>query len=145
MAQEIGVWSRYLAGLSPSPKVVARYIDAHGQNVVSPEEVSGAFDSALLRIARGGPFLARACDVHARVFRPGGVLRRKLVLALALLETDRHSHGRVDAVGGDSRLGLVVAIAGWGLRFLLLFTLGLLFFVPLRAICALFPTSRSAP
>jgi hypothetical protein len=137
LTSECRAWSRYLADLEPSPAVVARYLDAHARGVVEPRGSECAFDRALVACARAGPFMARVCDVHARIFRPAGLLRRKLVLALALLETDAQSHARVDEVGSGSRAGLLVACAAWSLRFALIAGLGLLFFLPLRAFCAL--------
>ncbi|MEO6710957.1 MAG: hypothetical protein ABIP42_15360, partial [Planctomycetota bacterium] len=66
-------------------------------------------------------------------------LRRKLVLALALLETDAKSHARIDQVEPGSKLGLGVLVAAWIARFALLALLGVLILVPVRAYCALSP------
>ncbi|HUR27874.1 MAG TPA: hypothetical protein VM509_06790 [Planctomycetota bacterium] len=137
LARECAAWCRYLADLEGSPKLVARYVDAHAQGVAAPTGPRCAFDDALVALARRGTFLTRLCDVHARIFRPAGLLRRKLVLALALLETDAESHERVDRPTPGSRSGFLVLCALWSLRFVLLFGLGLLVLLPLRAFCAL--------
>lgn len=137
LARECSIWSRYLVDCEPSPAVVARYGEAHAQGIVETQASVSAFDSALLRVARHGPFLAQACDVHARLFRPAGLLRRKLVLTLALLEVDRDSHARVDQVSPGSRIGMMLLAGGWSLRFALIAGLGLFVFVPLRLMCAL--------
>ncbi|HTF88381.1 MAG TPA: hypothetical protein VK843_08225 [Planctomycetota bacterium] len=139
LARECGTWCRYLAGLEPSPALVERFLDAHARGIVEPEGSECRFDRALVRIARRGTFLAQMCDVHSRIFRPAGLLRRKLVLALALLETDAKSHARVDQVEPRSKLRLTLVVAAWIARFALLALLGLLILVPVRAFCALGP------
>jgi hypothetical protein len=144
LARECGMWSRYLVDREPSAFVVARYTQAHAQGIVDIPQSQSAFDRALVRVARGGAFLARVCDVHARIFRPAGLLRRKLVLTLALLETDRESHARVDQVSAGSRSGLTIAVCLWILRFALIAVLGIFLLFPLRLFCA-FGTDRARP
>jgi hypothetical protein len=137
LRRECEAWSRYLVGAAPSSAVVARYVDAHAQGVVESAASSRAFDRALVRLARGGTMAARACDVHARLFRPSGLLRRKLVLALALLEVDAASHERIDVATAGSRAGLVLRVGLEAVLFALLAGAGLLLFVPLRIACGL--------
>ncbi len=137
LREECGTWCRYLIEQEPSPSVLARYVDAHARGVVEPRGFECAFDRALIVVARRGAFFARLCDVHARIFRPAGLLRRKLVLTLALLEVDAQAHRRVDLTSPGSRSGLVFAAGVWIVRFGLLAGLGLLLFVPVRAYCAL--------
>ncbi|MCB1282556.1 MAG: hypothetical protein KDB18_13620, partial [Salinibacterium sp.] len=67
----------------PEPEVTARWLHWHAQQVAS---VSGTLDTALVVLARGGPAGLALADVFAARFRRHGVLRRKLVLVLALLE-----------------------------------------------------------
>ncbi len=140
LTKECSAWSRYLVDRAPSAAVLARYLEAHAQGIVEGPQSCSSFDRALVRVARGAPFLARLCDVHARIFRPAGLLRRKLVLLLALLESDRQSHARVDEVSAGSRLGLSLALGTWLVRFVLLTVLGLFLFLPLRMVCGLFGT-----
>ena len=145
LERECAAFCRYLAGRPPSRAVLARYLDAHAQGIVCPAGSARAFDMALVRAARIGAPLARACDVHARLFRPAGLLRRKLVLTLALLEVDREAHSRVEGVEPGSRAGLLVGTGFAVLRFALLALLGLVVFVPLRLACAMAPqAARSA-
>ncbi len=144
LALECRAWSRYLVDRMPSASVLSRYLEAHAQGIVEGPKSSSTFDCALVRVARVAPFLARLCDVHARIFRPAGLLRRKLVLTLALLEADRQSHVRVDENSADSQLGIGLALCAWLVRFALLATLGLFIFLPLRLVCGLFGTRAEA-
>ncbi len=144
LEKECGVWSRYLVDRMPSSAVLARYQDAHAQGIVEGPESCSTFDRVLVRVARIAPSLARLCDVHARIFRPAGLLRRKLVLMFALLEADRQSHARVDEASAGSRLGLNLSLGAWLVRFALLLGLGLCLFLPLRLVCGLFGTRAEA-
>ena len=133
---ECSCWCRYLVELEPSDSVLERYVDAHLRGIVEPPGSRCEFDRALVRFARRGKSFAQLCDVHAKLFRPAGLLRRKLVLTLALLEADEQSHRRVDRVNPGTRLGLLLLCGAWVLRFILQAALGLLIFLPLRAFCA---------
>ncbi|MCC6407823.1 MAG: hypothetical protein IT453_11695, partial [Planctomycetes bacterium] len=82
-------------------------------------------------------FSTRLADAHARLFRNGGLLRRKLVLLLALLETHADTVGRVDAPSVSGPVAFVVETALRLAVFALLALLGLFVFLPLRALCAL--------
>ena len=138
LTRECSAWSRYLVDRAPSAAVIARYLDAHEQGIVEGSNSCSTFDRALVRLALIAPFFARLCDVHARIFRRAGLLRRKLVLTLALLESDRQSHARVDETSAKSRLGLGMALCVWLLRFALLVGLGACLFLPLRLVCGIF-------
>ena len=135
--RECANFCRYLVDHAPSANVLSRYRAAHSQGVVETAECSTRFDRALVSFARHGSLHARLSDAHARLFCPAGLLRRKLVLALALLETDAQSHRRVDLVSPGSRLGFLLRCVGWALGFLLQALLGLLIFLPMRLLCSL--------
>lgn len=144
LRRECVAWTRHLLGVAPSPAVLERYVDAHRLGVVETPGSSGAFDRALVRLARGGGLSARLCDVHGRLFRPAGLLRRKLVLTLALLEVDAAAHAHVDESRGSSALGVLAGLAGRAVLFGLLLLLGLFVFLPLRLLCA-FSASPADP
>ena len=133
---ECTTWMRYLIGAAPSAALAARYVEAHRQGVVEPAGGADPFDRALVHFARRGTFAARLCDAHARLFRPAGLLRRKLVLTLALAEVDAQAHGIVDRPRGSSPAGALARIARDTLIFALLAAAGLALFLPLRLVCA---------
>lgn len=84
LEEECRTFTRYLVGTDPSPYVIAKYCEAH---VASPAFRESRFDRQLTRVARWRPVTAFAADTYARFFVPRGALRKKLVLALAILET----------------------------------------------------------
>ncbi len=83
--QECHVFTRFLVRAPATPYVRDKYLEAH--------RLSGTFvpaagvDSALVTVARWSPAVTRVADAYARLCAPRGVLRRKLVLLLAILET----------------------------------------------------------
>jgi hypothetical protein len=133
--RECDVFCRYLTGAEASEYVRERYRAAHERGVVEPEGGASAFDHALVSAARSGPLAARFADAHARFFAAGGLLRRKLVLLLALFEVREPE--RVDTVTHRSRVGFFAHAALLGVGFALMLLLSTLALLPVRIVCAL--------
>lgn len=137
LGRECDTFCRYLSGARAPEGVRAKYREAHELGVVATAAASTRFDRALVAWARSGTFATRLADAHARLFRNGGLLRRKLVLLLAILETHGDTVGRVDAPTVSGPAGFVVETALRLAVFALLALVGLVVFVPLRLVCAL--------
>jgi len=88
-------------------------------------------------MSRGEAGAANMADAHARVFQAGGLLRRKLVLMLAILESSGDTESRVDSVTAESRLGFLVGMGFRMAGFATLLILGTLVFLPLKALAVL--------
>jgi hypothetical protein len=80
-------------------------------------------DRLLLRVARHGWFAVTIADAYGRLVAPHGLLRRKLVLVLAILESSKTSHADYEAAnaasGPETWLRLVVIGVRWFLTTLL--------------------------
>ena len=132
LARECDVFTRHVIGAAPTPYVLRKYAEAHEKRADAfvPRHRFGAFSVAL---AARAPFTTRMADAYCRLFAPGGVLRRKLVLLLAILETAPPFHAELDAVRG-SRAAQVAALtlgaAGW----LAALTLGALLLLPAQLV-----------
>jgi hypothetical protein len=137
LERECDVFCRYLGGQKAPEKLFAKYREAHEAGVVAIEGASTRFDRALVGCARFGTFPTRLADAHARLFRNGGLLRRKLVLVLALLETHADTVARVDAPTVAGPVAFVVETTLRLAVFAALAALGLVVFVPLRIACSL--------
>ena len=109
LEQECRTFTRLLTHSSATPYVIGKYADAHRVHV-SLAQPDG-FDRVLVRSAASGPLLARLADAYARRVMPRGVLRRKLVLLLAILETSPGFHRTIDAGPERSVAGAVMALA----------------------------------
>jgi NADH dehydrogenase len=120
LAAECGVFTRYLSSSEPDAYVVRKYIQTDA--VVSRLEEPGLpVDGALLAFAAAGPVRTRIADAYARMFRPTGLLRRKLVATLAILENSPAHHGLftrgspVGAIGAAARIALSIAAFAFAL------------------------------
>jgi hypothetical protein len=89
LARECAVFSRYLIGQDPGEPVAHAYDRAHESGSVTGggNTGSGPLDRALLRLARHGTTMARVADAYAAVFARSSLLRRKIVLLVAILES----------------------------------------------------------
>lgn len=140
--RECEVFVRYLTGRAPDGLVREGYRAAHRAGVVELPRACTSFDRVLVRLACLGPVATRAADSHARVFRPGGLLRRKLVLVLALLESGP-AQREVDTVQPGSRLGLFARMAWMGACFALVVLVTGLVLLPVRLACLALPGART--
>ncbi|HVS08711.1 MAG TPA: hypothetical protein VMS76_02470 [Planctomycetota bacterium] len=135
LEREARVLGRYLSGAEPSAYVLAKYAEAH--RLALPQlEPESRFDELLVAFARGGTFRAYMADAHARGFRPASLLRRKLVLLLAILECSPQG-GDLDAPDPGSRAGFALRAAFDGARFTLAVAAGALLALPVHVLCAL--------
>jgi hypothetical protein len=140
LARECQVFTALLAGRPADDYVFAKYTEAH-QNCPALSD-GQRFDGFLIAFARRNGFFARLADAHARIFAPRSLLRRKLVLLLAILETCPPYHrlvGEVEAahpawVG----LAIVWSVATAVLRLLMAAVL----FLPVQAVLGLIERER---
>lgn len=112
LERECAVFTRALLGVAPSAYVVDRYVTAHRHR----EELtaSTARDLALLRVARRGAWWCRLADAFAARFRRTGVLRAKLVVLVAILETAPPFYRTIDPPGRSVPV-TILELAGRGI------------------------------
>ena len=126
---ECVTFTRYLTSLVADDYVVSKYVEGH-QAVTCDAPRSSALDRALVKFAADGVIKARIADAYARLFRPYGLLRRKLIFVFSILENSRGFHTEFtrgsDAIFAISILKLAVSAAA----FVLSVVAGLLFFGP---------------
>jgi hypothetical protein len=135
LARECSTFARYLSGAEPSDYVLAQYRAAHAAGVVELADMTN-FDRAVVAIARRGPALARAMDAHARVFASGSLLRRKLVLMLALLETKSPPADSLDAPEPGSTAGMFLRMSWLAALFALTVAASAVALLPVRVASA---------
>jgi hypothetical protein len=71
------------------------------------------------------------------LFAPASLLRAKMVLLLAILETCPPTHRMIDAPLGGRPFGALLALGGTGVSALLSIIMGSLILWPMRAVIAL--------
>lgn len=128
--RECRVFTRHVLGVEPDVYVRAQYRAAH-RAVPSLAPSTGAFDTALVRIARLSPFFAALADGYAVLFLPACRLRRKLVMLAAILESYGPTSRRIDAPV-DGRWRAALYLVGAGLRGVGFALLGAVVLTPVR-------------
>jgi NADH dehydrogenase len=131
---ECDVFTRYLLGAGANAYVRARYLAAH--TTVPALRARDPFDSFLVRFARRGRLFAKLADAHAALFAPAALLRKKLVLLLAILETCPPTHRMIDAPVGGAPFRALLALTGTGIAAVVSVVVGSLILLPMRAALA---------
>ncbi len=114
LASECDALCEYLVGCGPPAALREHYIRAHELGRVGA--AAGRIDRLLVTLARGGSGAAALADSVAVVAARRGLLRRKLVLLLALLESSRETWRLVDTADDESQIQFFArsALAGLG-------------------------------
>ena len=137
LEQECRTFTRYLVRRDPTPYVIGKYAAAHTASPAMAQtegKGSSRFDVRLTAIARRHPVLAVMADAYARIFVPRGLLRKKLVLLLAIIETSPVLFREVDLVRTPPVLWQAAVL---GVRFALFavaLVVGSFIFLPLRIV-----------
>ena len=132
--RECRIFATYLVGQKPSDYVIDSYCNAHRCGTLTA--ATTFFERALVAVANRHRYLARIADAYARFFAPRSVLRDKLVLLLALLETSAPSYRWIDDVPASTRVGTLAILVGHGTVGAACVLLGLILFTPIRLIAA---------
>lgn len=129
LRRECRMLTRYLTSTEPDEYVISKYVQM--QHAVRAETLPVTpVDLALMRSATTSAFGARAADAYARIFRPRGLLRCKLVLAFAILENSPGFHGEFTSGRSDSISRAMARIAVSLLASALALTFGVFLFGP---------------
>jgi len=127
--QECIVFTRYLTGIAPTPYVIEKYRALQGAASALPD-AADRLDRRLLQVAVRGPVRARIADAYARIFRPAGTLRRRLVLTFAILESSPGFHTRFTHGTVQGFAAALAGVAASAVSFLLCMAAGLPLFGP---------------
>ena len=130
LRRECEVFSAYLLNQEPTDYVLLKYRE--GNAACGLDRPGSRIDRALLRAARTGVLGARTADSYARFFRGGGLLRKKLILLLAILENSAPAHRLIDGPEMSGRYRFCARMALQGAAFLFLLAAGTLLFLPLQ-------------
>lgn len=125
-------FARYLLGGPVPSSVLDAYVRAHHVSRVSESGCPPTLDRALIALARRGPFWTRAADSYAALFARSGLLRRKLVLLVAILESHGASARAIDTAQPGSTAGWIVDAGVRGAASVLLLALAGIALVPMR-------------
>ena len=104
LPEEFSRHARYLTGNAGTPYQAQKYVAGHEQCHLSPQN---RFDAFLLRFSRSGRIGLGLADSYSGLFYRTSLLRKKLVLALAILECSPPSFAALDAPDRGGRSVMV--------------------------------------
>jgi NADH dehydrogenase len=137
---ECRVFTNHLLGCDPDDYVIAKYRAAHAAMPALSQFIDG--DPALIEFARRSPMRTRLADSYAALFAARSVLRRKLVLLLAILETSPATYRMVDARLAGSWAGTVIGMVASGVGAVAALAIGTIVLAPVRMLSRSRRTSR---
>lgn len=130
---EFRTFARYLGWRGPIDGLSATYARLHAAAAIAPRT---DLDQLLVRLASHGWLAVTLADAYGRLAVPHGVLRRKLVLVLAILESSRVSHADFEAVNAAPMLETWLRLGVLGARWAITSVLAVLVIGPLHALAA---------
>jgi NADH dehydrogenase len=130
--RECCVFSRYLTGQPPEAGVCDKYSEALTSRQHRLLEVHGRFDALLLTLAAVHPLLTRFTDIYSRYCYSDSVLRRRLIMLLAILETRGSVFMQLDSPNCAGKAGLLLGMSLRGAISALLLSVALITLLPLQ-------------
>jgi hypothetical protein len=132
LERECRTYTRYLIGQAPSDYVIEKYVDSFQKSDVLAALKPGRFDEFLVEISSRRPFWAGLADSYARVFYKNSVVRKKLIVTLALLECAPPSFEALDRTDGGGPLGTVARLGVGATRYAITLLAAFVIFTPVR-------------
>lgn len=126
--------SRYMIGQQPSDYVIEKYIEAHRYSEMVDGSNQKPFERFLLQIATRNVFLLKVVDAYSAIFNPSSVLRNKLILLVAIMESCAPSYRAFEAQESASNIQILYELAWKGALFAISFALAFLILIPTQLI-----------
>lgn len=139
LVRECDVFCRYLVGRGASAFIAQKYAEAHARD--ARYRCASAFDRVLVRLAGASPLVAQWADSYAGIAARASLLRKKLVLLVAILESSAPEHGFNDGIADTPAAVVILRLAGRGLLFAVRLAFGMVLIGPVHFVLAV---TRSA-
>ena len=138
---ECEVFCQYLINQKPNEYVLEKYQEGHRKGNMSRYQYLNRFDKLLISIAKINPFFTKLADTYARFFLTYSLLRKKLVLLLAILESSSPTHYYFDSENTKNKIKFYIKAFKKVLVFAFTLLFSTILLMPLHLILAM--TSRS--
>jgi hypothetical protein len=138
LRQEFVTFAGYLGAGGDLERGATQYVRAHASLPLDATPL----DRTLVTIGRRHRFAAALADAYARLLRPYGLLRRKLVLTLAVLESSPATHAEFDTAAPSGAAVAWLSLAALGVRWALRTLAALLVLGPVHLVSALVARPR---
>jgi hypothetical protein len=128
--RECEIFGRYLVSQRPTDYIRGQYeLAVRVRNLANEAELA-AFDRRTLGFACRCVFFTRVADAYCAIFHRHGVLRRKLILLLAILEHAPPTASRFDRPKNRGPVGVATNLLLLWVNFVLLLLLGIFLLSP---------------
>lgn len=141
--RECEVFAHYLVGQSPTDYIREQYEIATLARDLANDSKFIAFDRRTLRFARRSVFFARVADAYCAIFRRHGILRRKLILLLAILEHAAPTAARFDSPMNRGLIGIATNVTLLAISFGLSLLAGIFLLLPSHLFAGRFQAKRT--
>ena len=132
LKDECTVFCYYLVNQKPNDYVVKKYQEGHKVKNLSNYFNVDNLDKLLIHIANINPLLTKIVDVYTRFFHKNSVIRKKLVLLLAILESSAPTHYYLDKADRINNAIIYFRIFHKGILFLLTLMLSVIILMPVH-------------
>ena len=132
LTQECLVFCRYLSGVSPDSYILKKYYDANKINDETYRNQGTFFEKLLIILARIHPLCTQIVDTYAVFLFKNAIIRKKLVLLLAILESCPANKHKLDYTDQHSKFVLFLIIICKLLTFTLILCFAIVILLPLH-------------
>jgi len=141
LEKEFRTFTNYLIGYEPDGYIKSRYVQGH--RITEIDRGSGSFDMLLVRMAIRSKLLLRLADTYTSGFYKNALLRKKLLLILAILESCGTTYRHIDTVNEHSSIALYAKVAQKAAVFFLTLIISGIIFAPLKFLIYLMSMGNS--
>jgi NADH dehydrogenase len=135
LEKECRNFTNYLIGYEPDGYIQSRYVQGH--RITGMDRNGGSFDTLLVRMANRSKLLVRLADTYTSGFYKNALLRKKLLLLLAIMESCGSTYRHIDTVNEHSVIALYAKVAQKVAVFFLTLILSGIVFAPLKFLTSL--------
>ena len=132
LTEECIVFSQFIVNEEIDEYVCKKYIDGHSLSNIALQKKNDLFNGIIVAVARLNPLLTRLADTYTSVFYRRSLLRKKLVLLLAILEIRQSYISILDTANESSKPILFLQLLQRELFFLGLLMISSIIFGPVH-------------
>lgn len=132
LTRECIAFCKYLIGQKPNDYVISKYGEAHSSGGVNRDTDIKYFDGFLVWLAKTAPLFTKLVDAYTSKLHKRSLVRRKLILLVAILESASPSCDHFDVVSVRNRADFIVKMLLKGIGFVISFLLSVIVLMPLH-------------
>jgi len=132
LEKECELLTNYLIGRTPDDYVKGKYVK--GNRVTAIEKDLSPFDTVLIKAANKNLLLLKLADAYTSILYKNSAVRKKLLLALAILESSESTYLLIDTVEESPAAVVYARLSKKTAVFLFTFIIAVIVFTPVKLI-----------